>query len=351
MEISAQYRFDTFAEGESSRLAFAAANAVANGDHSFGNPLVLIGGTGIGKTHLLHSIVNSFEAKNENLKIICITALEFYEEYSKAALQKKDNHPEQMDEMSAKFRHADALVIDDLQNIENKINSQQELLQIFNTLLLAGKPIVAASQIPVSDIESLNESLRSRLTGGLSIVVSSPTLVDRLAILRKKFDMIQLNIEEDVLHFLAENTSGTARDLEGIVSTLSFRVRQSNKNADIEMAGEILEEHFVNSHRTVSVENLVKAITLHYGIPLDILKQKSRGSKEASHARQVAMYLIRNIYKKSFEFIGKYFNKDSSTVIYACKAVDKKIQKEIPFKLEIERIKKSLHEQRYSIRS
>jgi chromosomal replication initiator protein len=145
---------------------------------------------------------------------------------------------------------------------------------------------------------------------------------------------------------LAEKTNGTARDLEGIVSTLSFRVRQNNKNADNEMATEILEEHFVNSHNAVSVESLVKTVALHYGIPLDILKQKSRGSKESSHARQVAMYLIRYIYKKSFEFIGKYFGKDSSTVIYACKAVDKKVQKEIPFKLEVERIKKSLYEQR-----
>jgi chromosomal replication initiator protein len=345
MEISAQYRFDTFAEGESSRLAFAAASAVANGDHSFGNPLVLIGGTGIGKTHLLHSIANSFKAKNENLKIICITALEFYDEYSKAVLQKKDN-PEQMDEMSARFRRADVLVIDDLQNIGGKTASQHELLQIFNMLLLAGKPIVVASQVPISDIENLNESLRSRLTGGLSINVSSPTIVDRLAILRKKFDMIQLNIEEDVLLLLAEKTSGTARDLEGIVSTFSFRVRQSNKDADHEMAAEILDEHFINSHKIVSADSIVKAVASHYGMSLDTLKKEGRGSKEASHARQVAMYLARDICKKSFEFIGNLFSKDSSTVIYACKAVDKKIQKEISFKLEVERIKKSLYEQR-----
>jgi len=344
MEIASQYRFDTFAVGESSRLAFAACNAVAESGESHGNPLVLIGGTGLGKTHLLHSTANALHAKRGDLKIICTTALEFYEEYAKNAQQIKEN-PSLMEEMSARFRNADVLILDDLQNIERKFESQHELLQIFNILLLAGKPIIAASQVPISGIESLDESLRSRLTGGLSIQISVPTLADRLAILQKKFDMIGLKISDSVLQFLAEKTNGsTVHDLEGIRNTIGFKVKQINKNADLEMVSEVLEEHFSNTHRTLSMERVVRTVVAYYGISAEILKQKGRGSKESVLARQVAMYFMRSELSKSFEHIGKYFNRDHSTALYACKLVENKMKKEMPFNLEIKRIKKNLYE-------
>jgi chromosomal replication initiator protein len=344
MEIAPQYRFDTFAAGESSRLAFAACNAVAEFGESHGNPLVLIGGTGLGKTHLLHSTANALHSKKSDLKIICATALEFYEEYARNALQVKEN-PLPMEEMSARFRSADVLILDDLQNIERKFESQHELLQIFNILLLAGKPIIVASQVPISSIESLDESLRSRLTGGLSIQISVPTFADRLAILQKKFDMIGLKVSEAILQFLAEKTSGsTVHDLEGIRNTIGFKVKQINKNADLEMASEVLEEHFSNTHRSLSMESIVKTVVAYYGISVEILKQKGRGSKESVLARQVAMYFMRRELNKSFEHIGKYFNRDHSTALYACKTVENKIKKEMPFNLEMKKIKKNLYE-------
>jgi len=342
MDISAQYRFDTFAEGESSRLAFAAAKAVAEGNGSF-NPLVLVSEPGLGKTHLLHSIANAFKAKNPSLKIICITALEFYEEYVRNIRQKAENMG-QIDDMATKFRSADVLILDDLQNIKGKTESQHELLQIFNTLLLAEKPIIAASQVSIANIESLNESLRSRLTGGLSVTISLPAFVDRLAILRKKFDMILLNIEEHILQQLAEKTTGSVRDLEGIVSALRLRVLQSNRNIDIEMANEAVEEHFSHSSKIISIDNIVKAVALHYGISLDTLKQKSRGSKEAALARHVAMYLIKKMKNKTFEYTGKYFNRDGSSVMHACKKMEEKMQNEPLFSVEIKKIKRSLYE-------
>jgi chromosomal replication initiator protein len=344
MEIAPQYRFDTFAAGESSRLAFAACNAVAECVESQGNPLVLIGGTGLGKTHLLHSTANALHSKKNGLKIICATALEFYEEYARNAQQLKED-PSLMEEMSARFRNADVLILDDFQNIERKFESQHELLQIFNILLLASKPIIVASQIPISSIENLEESLRSRLTGGLSIQISLPTLADRLAILQKKFDMIGLKINEPVLQFLAEKTSGsTVHDLEGIRNTIGFKVKQINKNADLEMVSEVLEEHFSNTHRTLSMESIVKTVAAHYGISVEILKQKGRGSKESVLTRQVAMYFIRSELNKSFEHIGKYFNRDHSTALYACKTVEKKMKKEMAFNLEAKKIKKNLYE-------
>jgi len=344
MEIAPQYRFDTFAAGESSRLAFAACNEVAENGESHGNPLVLIGGTGLGKTHLLHSTANALHSKKSGLKIICATALEFYEEYKKNAQQVKEN-PSPMEEMAAKFRGADVLILDDLQNIERKFESQHELLQIFNLLLLAGKPIIVASQVPISSIESLDESLRSRLTGGLSIQISVPTFADRLAILQKKFDMIGLKVNEGVLQFLAEKTNGsTVHDLEGIRNTIGFKVKQINKNADLEMASEVLEEHFSNTHRSLSMEAIVKNVAAYYGISVEILKQKGRGSKESVLTRQVAMYFMRKELNKSFEHIGKYFNRDHSTALYACKLVENKMKKEMPFNLEVKRMKKNLYE-------
>ena len=343
MDINPQYRFDTFAEGESSRLAFAACRSIAEHTEFHGNPLVLIGSTGLGKTHLLHSVANFMHAKNSTLKMICTGATEFYEEFAKNMQQRKEN-PSLMDEMSSRFRGADILIIDDFQNIEGKTQSQQELLQIFNNLLLSGKPIIVASQITISEIENLNESLRSRLTGGLTAQISAPVFVDRLAILRKKFDMIRLNIEEGILQFLAQKTSGTVRDLDGIVNNISFKVQQNNRDVDLEMAAEVLEEHFSNSHRMLSMETIVKIVAAHYSISVEMLKQKGRGSKEGVLARQVAMYFIRGELKKSYEHIGKYFNRDHSTALYACKSIEEKMNKEIPFSLEVKRIKKNLYE-------
>ncbi|MDR1812030.1 MAG: AAA family ATPase [Candidatus Fibromonas sp.] len=344
MEIPSPYRFETFAEGESSRLAFAACNAIAEGNKAPGNPLVLVGGTGLGKTHLLHSVLNALQSKNQNLKIICTTASEFYREFAKNIKLKKENIPEPIEEMSAKFRNADVLILDDLQNIEGKPASQHELLQIFNTMLLAGKPIIAASQVPISGMKDLNESLRSRLTGGLVVQISAPTLVDRLAILRKIFDMIQLKIDESILQFLAEKTAGTVHDLKGVANNISFKVKQINRDISLEMALEVLEEHFSNSQRVLSIETVVKNVAANYGISLELLKQKGRGSKEAVLARQVAMYFIRKQLGKSYEYIGKYFNRDHSTALYACKLVEKRIKKDMPFGLEIKRIKNALYE-------
>ncbi len=344
MEMPSPYRFETFAEGESSKLAFAACKAIAEGNKAPGNPLVLVSGTGLGKTHLLHSVSNALHSNNSGLKIICITASEFYREFAKNIKLKKENVPEPIEEMSARFRSADVLILDDLQNIEGKPASQHELLQIFNTLLLAGKPIIAASQIPISGMKDLNESLRSLLTGGLVVQITAPTLVDRLAILRKIFDMIQLKIDENILQFLAEKTIGTVHDLKGVANNISFKVKQINKNVSLEMAVEVLEEHFSNSQRILSLETIVKNVAANYGISLDLLKQKGRGSKEAVLARQVAMYFIRKQLDKSYEYIGKYFNRDHSTALYACKLIDNKMKKDISFSLEIKRIKNTLYE-------
>lgn len=342
--LSSQYRFDNFAEVESSRLAFAACRAVAEGIRSHGNPLVLVGGTGLGKTHLLYSIAVAMQKKDSDLKIIYTTVSEFCEKFVKY-IQKKNEAPNLIEEMSAKFRNADVLLLDDLQNIEgNKTHSQNELLQIFNTLLLAEKPIIVASQVSISSIENLNDSLRSRLTGGLVIQMSAPIFNDRLIILQKKFDTLRLNVDENIVQFLAEKINGTVRDLEGVVSNIGFKVRQNNKNADLEMAAEILEEHFSNSYKTISTEQIVKKVSAYYSIPIETLRLKGRGSKEAVLARQVAMYFIRGLLHKSFDYIGKYFNRNHATALYACKMVNAKIKKEIEFNLEVKKIKKNLQE-------
>jgi len=133
-------------------------------------------------------------------------------------------------------------------------------------------------------------------------------------------------------------------DLEGIRNTIGFKVKQINKNADLEMASEVLEEHFSNTHRTLSMETIVRTVVAYYGISAEILKQKGRGSKESVLARQVAMYFMRSELNKSFEHIGKYFHRDHSTALYACKLVGNKMKKEISFNLEIKRIKKNLYE-------
>jgi len=344
MDISPQYRFDSFAAGESSRLAYAACKAVAETGDVHGNPLVLVAGTGLGKTHLLHSIANALRSKNIGLKLVCSTALEFSEEYVKNTQLKKEGAPELLAEMAAKYRNADVFILDDFQNIAegNKPQSQHELLQIFNVLLLTGKPVITASQVSVSDMENLNESLRSRLNSGLTIQISQPTLPDRLAILRKKFNMmIGFHIDDSVLQHLAEQTSGTASDLEGIATNIRFKALQMNRAPDLTMADEILGEHFSNSHRTITMESIVKAVAANYGISIDTLKLKGRGGKEAALARHVAIYLIRSQLKKSFEHIGKYFNRNHSTASQAYQAIETKMKKAISFNLEVKRIQKS----------
>jgi chromosomal replication initiator protein len=339
--LSRNHTFDNFVAGDKAQLAFNAAFAVAeNPSSNKYNPLFIYGAPGLGKTHLLQAIGN-FVLENDPEKKVCyITAHDFMEQFIKSLREQR------VPDFSSFYRNrVDVLLIDDIQNWSGKEETQNEFFHIFNALHQAGKQIVLTSDVPAVEVKSLAERLVSRFSWGLTVDIQPPNVETREAILRQKAKDQHLDIDDDVIAYLAENISGNVRFLENAITKLTAQASVMHHDIDMSLARRAVSEILPTIRRRVNVNSIIQTVSQHFDIPAEKLTEPGRGTQEVSKARQIAMYLTKELSTLSLQGIGQHFGgRDHATVIHANKTVKKSIETDATFAREIETLKNNIRE-------
>ncbi len=317
INLNTKYTFNEFVTGSSNQFAFAAAMAVANKPATTYNPLFIYGGVGLGKTHLINAVGNEILKNNPQTSVCYYTSEKFMNELINSLRYNK------MDEFRNKFRSMDVLLIDDIQFIAGKERTQEEFFHTFNSLYDSHKQIVLTSDKFPKEIPGLEERLRSRFEWGLVADIQTPDVETKQAILKMKAEQNGINLPEDVAQFLANSVTSNVRELEGYLIRIGAFASLTSTPVSLDMAKNILKDILVEKDRQVSVEQIQKIVANYFGLKISDLKSPKR-YKALVQARQIAMYLTRQMTSLSYPDIGDHFGgKDHSTIIHAIKKIDK----------------------------
>ena len=335
--LNPKYTFSTFVVGNNNRFAHAAALAVAEAPASSYNPLFIYGGVGLGKTHLMHAIGNEILRNNKNSKILYVTSEAFTNELINAI---KDNTN---DQFRNKYRGIDILLIDDIQFIAGKERVQEEFFHTFNTLYESGKQVILSSDKPPKDIPLLEDRLKSRFEWGIIADISNPDYETRLAILRKKAQIDNIIIDDEILSAIATRIDSNIRELEGTLNKLIATASlTSNRQITMEMAEKAINDIVSQQEKVISATYIQETVGKYFNINPKDLKGSKR-SNDITFPRQIAMYLCRNVANMSLPQIGKDFGKrDHTTVMHACNKIEKEIKTNSNTKLIVESVKNIL---------
>ena len=303
------FTFDRFVIGSSNQFAAAAAEAVTERPGAAYNPLYIYGGSGLGKTHLLHAIANRLREPSSSAKVVYMTTEQFVNELINCIRRK------QMDAFRQTFRGVDIQLLDDIQFIAGKERTQEEFFHTFNTLQSTGRQVVFTSDARPADIPGLEERLRSRFLQGLIADIQPPDLETRCAILREKARAVGRELSEDVVLFISRRVQNNGRELEGCLNRTIAYAQLKNAKISIDVVRMALYE-LLPDERATSPSDIIRFVAQHYGIRVADLKGRSN-RRSIALPRQVAMYLIRDILELSFPEIGRIFSKHHSTVMYA----------------------------------
>ena len=335
--LNPKYTFSTFVVGNSNRFAHAAALAVAEAPAASYNPLFLYGGVGLGKTHLMHAIGNEILKNNKNSKILYVTSENFTNQLINAI---KDNSS---DQFRNKYRNIDVLLIDDIQFIAGKERIQEEFFHTFNTLYESGKQIILSSDKPPKDIQLLEDRLKSRFEWGIIADISNPDYETRLAILRKKAQLDNIIIDDEILSTIATRIDSNIRELEGtlnkIIATASLT---QNNQITMELAEKAINDIVSQQEKVISAEFIQETVGKYFNVNPKDLKGSKR-SNDITFLRQIAMYLCRTVANMSLPQIGKDLGKrDHTTVMHACNKIEQEIKTNSNTKLIVESVKNIL---------
>lgn len=311
--LNPRYTFDTFVVGANNKFAHAASLAVAESPAEIYNPLFIYGGVGLGKTHLMHSIAHYILENDENAKVLYVTSENFTNELIES-IRVGNGTPSAFRE---KYRSIDVLLIDDIQFIIGKEATQQEFFHTFNELQQKRKQIIISSDKPPKEFNTLEERLRSRFEMGLIADIQPPDYETRMAILRKKEEIDGLNIDNDILDYIAANINSNIRELEGALTKVVALGKLENKAINLELAEEALKDIISpQNKKEITAEHIVDVVADQYNlIPEDIIGTKK--SKNIAYPRQIVMYLCRKLTTMSFTDIGNYLgNRDHSTILH-----------------------------------
>ena len=335
--LNPKYTFDTFVVGNSNRFAHAAALAVAEAPATAYNPLFIYGGVGLGKTHLMQAIANEILLNNRNANILYVTSEKFTNQLINAI---KDNKNEIF---RNKYRNIDVLLIDDIQFIAGKERIQEEFFHTFNTLHENGKQIIISSDRPPKDIKLLEDRLKSRFEWGIIADISNPDYETRLAILRKKAQLDNIIIDDEILSTIATRIDSNIRELEGtlnkIIATASLT---QNNQITMELAEKAINDIVSQQEKVISAEFIQETVGKYFNVNPKDLKGSKR-SNDITFPRQIAMYLCRTVANMSLPQIGKDFGKrDHTTVMHACNKIEQEIKTNSNTKLIVESVKNIL---------
>ena len=324
-----KFTFDNFVVGNSNRFAQSASLAVAEVPAYAYNPLFLHGGVGLGKTHLMHAIGNYIKKNNPDANIFFTTAEQFTNELINSI---KDNRNQ---EFRDKYRNIDVLLIDDIQFIAGKTNTEEEFFHTFNALHEANKQIVITSDRPPAEMKTLPERLKSRFGWGLVCEIHPPDYETRMAILRKKAQDDNVIISDEIIEFIAERVPSNIRELEGIFNRVIAYRSLLNKEITLDMVMEILSEYSKMSENEITPENIIETCSKFYGVKKEDIYSDKR-TKTIALARQVSMYIIKELTNYSYPKIGSVIGKDHSTIIYAIKTVTNMMENDEAFRFNVE---------------
>lgn len=310
------YTFDSFVEGKSNRMAFAAAQQVAENPASQGyNPLLFYGGVGLGKTHLMHSVGNAILKANPGAKVVYLHSERFVQDMVSALRNKTIN------EFKRFYRSLDALLIDDIQFFAGKEQSQEEFFHTFNSLLENGQQIILTCDKYPKEIKGLEERLQSRFGWGLSQPLEPPELETRVAILKKKAEESQIDLPNEAAFFIAQRIRSNVRELEGALRRVIAHVQFTGAQVDIGLVKDALKDLLASHARQISIENIQRVVAEYYNIKIaDLLSP--RRSRSVTRPRQIAMSLSKELTTHSYPEIGDGFSgRDHTTVLHACRKV------------------------------
>jgi chromosomal replication initiator protein len=310
------YRFDNFVLGKSNELGFAAAQQVAQEPGRVYNPLLLYGGTGLGKTHLLHAVGHALAERDPSRNIVYLHSEKFVSEMIQALRRAS------IDDFKARYRSVDALLIDDIQFFAGKDRSQEEFFHTFNALLESKQQIILTCDRYPKEVEGLEARLRSRFGWGLSVPIEPPDFETRVAILMKKAAESGLELDESVAMLIARRMRSNVRDLEGALNSLLANARFSGRVIDEEYTQEVLRDVLAVHDRQITLENIQKVVARYYQLRVADLLSKRR-TRNIARPRQMAMFLAKSLTQHSLPEIGDAFGgRDHTTVLHACRKIE-----------------------------
>ena len=314
--LDPQFTFDNFIVGKPNELAYAAAQRVAKSEVVSFNPLFLYGGVGLGKTHLMHAVAWNIKKRNPKKNVVYLTAEKFMYQFIKALRFKN------IMSFKEQFRSVDVLMIDDVQFIIGKDNTQEEFFHTFNTLVDKKRQIIISADKSPADLEGLEDRLKSRLGWGLVADIHPLTYELRLGILQAKAEQKSMRLTPDVLEFLADKITNNVREMEGALNRLAVHASLQDSEVTVDLVKDVLKDLLRTNSRKITIDEIQKKVVEHYNIKLSDMHSPRR-SRSVARPRQVAMYLAKSITTRSLPEIGRKFGgRDHTTVIHAIKTIE-----------------------------
>lgn len=337
--LNPAYTFDTFVIGKSNQLAHAASLAVAEASGSIYNPLFLYGGVGLGKTHLMHAVGNYVLKTSPNKKVVYVSSETFTNDLINAI---KDDRTEQF---RSKYRLIDILMVDDIQFIGGKEGTQEEFFHTFNTLYQAGKQIILSSDRPPKELYTLEDRLRTRFESGLIVDIKPPDFETRIAILKKKADQVQVEIDDEIYRYVANKITSNIRELEGAIKKIVSYHNLIREDITLSLAEKALKDFNTSNKKPVTPELIIETVEKQFGLKENDLKSTKK-TRDIAYPRQMAMYIIKELTDFNLTKIGQVFGgKDHTTVIHAIRKIEQDIKNDPNTRAIIDDIIKNVKQQ------